>query len=94
MAANVNAAVSPESLHPSLSVPLRLSVCLSASVIEIESCIYIEFGERFSGEQNLSTFCANSKDVSRQQPLAKWEIHVVEGVLESLLPLWEIMRPN
>lgn len=51
MAANVNATVSPEPLHPSLSVSLRLSPCLSASVIEIESCIYIEFGEGFSGGQ-------------------------------------------
>ena len=80
MAANVNASVSPESLHPSPSVSLRLAVCLSASVIENESCIYIEFGERFSGGQNLSTFCANSEDVSRHWPSAKWEIHVVEGV--------------
>lgn len=85
MAANINATVSPESLHPSLSVSLRPS--LSASVIEIESCIYIEFGEGSSVGQNLSKFCSNSKDISRRQPLAKWEIHAAEGVSESLLSL-------
>lgn len=85
MAANVNASVSPEPLHPSLSVPLRLSLSLSASVIEIKGFIYIEFGERFSGGQNLSTFCSNSKAISSHRPLAKWEVHVVEGKRSSTL---------
>lgn len=48
MAANVNASVSPEPLHPSLSVSLRRPLSLSASVIEIKGFIYIELGEGFS----------------------------------------------
>lgn len=79
MAANVNATASPESLHPSLSVSLRLSLCLSASVIEIKSFIYIVFGEGFPEEQNLSAVCSNSEAITCQQTLGKWELHVVEG---------------
>lgn len=79
--------MSPESLHPSLSARLL------ASVIEIESCIYIEFAEGFSGRdegveggQHLS----HIKVISRHKPLAKWEIHVAEGVVEGPPPLYEI----
>lgn len=87
MAANVNASVSPEPLHPSLSVSLRLSRSLSASVIEIKGFIYIEFGEGFSRGQNLSTFCLNSKAIS-----SNGKSMLCGG--EGLLPLCEIMSLN